>query len=281
MNDEQQFSENFEENLRIENEFLKLKLKAQFGDAFKFEGYEGLTPEIENSLLKKAMHYEDEYLNNKQITIYDRLARPAFLPIAQLTAEKLKEAVNNIFQLLEAQEIILKFNHGPYEDEVLYQFLTEEFFLQKVDKRSIPGIQSNFVYEDFKPNHYAAILKQTHAFMLHWFWRSFNESCAEISWNCVTAKGIQLTREDVINKLTMFFESFENFTNDGYNINDINFTLPTPNSIGMGYAEGTLKYDAILENGEVIEYKGAYKLYMQLEENWWSIFSFIMPGCSL
>jgi hypothetical protein len=79
----------------------------------------------------------------------------------------------------------------------------------------------------------------------------------------------------------MFFESFENFTNDGYNINDINFTLPTPNSIGMGYAEGTLKYDAILENGEVIEYKGAYKLYMQLEENWWSIFSFIMPGCSL
>jgi hypothetical protein len=49
----------------------------------------------------------------------------------------------------------------------------------------------------------------------------------------------------------------------------------------MGYAEGTLKYDAILENGEIIEYKGAYKLYMQLEENWWSIFSFIMPGCSL
>jgi hypothetical protein len=281
MNDEQHFSDDYDEHLRIENEFLRIKLKAQYGDAFQFEGTEHLTPEIENGLLKKAMEYEEEYISNKQITIFERLGKPNFLLPQNCTASDVKVELNKIIDLLTVHEIILKFNHGPYDDMVVYEFITQEFFKQKVDKRTIPGIQEIFVYEDFKPNHNAAILKQTHAFLLHWFWRSFNESCAEISWHCVSSTGEQFTREDVINKLNMFFHSFENFTNDGYNIDAIQFTPTSNKQVLMGHAEGVIKYDAILENGDIIQYKGPYKLYMQYENNWWSIFNFIMPGYSL
>jgi hypothetical protein len=49
----------------------------------------------------------------------------------------------------------------------------------------------------------------------------------------------------------------------------------------LGFSEGTLKYKAFLENGEFIQYQGPYKLYMHLEDGWWSIFNFIMPGFKL
>ena len=37
MEQEESFSDDPEENLRIENEFLKIKLKAQYGEAFEME----------------------------------------------------------------------------------------------------------------------------------------------------------------------------------------------------------------------------------------------------
>ncbi len=46
----------------------------------------------------------------------------------------------------------------------------------------------------------------------------------------------------------------------------------------MGHAEGMVKYDAVLENGETVHVEGPFKLYMQLEEEWWQIFYFHWPG---
>ena len=85
-----------------------------------------------------------------------------------------------------------------------------------------------------------------------------------------------MSREDIIARMNIFFEAFSHFKDDSYNIDNISFELQEEK--GMGFAEGMLKYDAEMDNGEVLHYKGPYKLYMQLEDNWWSIFYFIMPG---
>jgi hypothetical protein len=47
--EEEKFSEDPTENMKIENEFLKIKMKAQYGDGFFMsEGDGSLPPEIEN-----------------------------------------------------------------------------------------------------------------------------------------------------------------------------------------------------------------------------------------
>jgi hypothetical protein len=41
---EEKFSDDENENLRIENELLRIKLKAEYGDAFQMESNENLPP---------------------------------------------------------------------------------------------------------------------------------------------------------------------------------------------------------------------------------------------
>ena len=52
MEKDELFSDDPQENMRIENDFLKLKLKAQYGDAFFMESNADLPPEIENEFKK-------------------------------------------------------------------------------------------------------------------------------------------------------------------------------------------------------------------------------------
>ncbi|RYD70282.1 MAG: hypothetical protein EOP53_25700, partial [Sphingobacteriales bacterium] len=61
MKNEEKFSDNEEENLRIENELLRLKMSAQFGDAFKMESMHDVPPEIENKFLQNIMEFEEQF----------------------------------------------------------------------------------------------------------------------------------------------------------------------------------------------------------------------------
>ena len=278
MEQSENFSDDLQENLRIENEFLKIKLKAQYGDAFEMENSGNMPPEIENQFLKSMMTFEEEYTNAEYVTVFERIGQPVCKPVSEMSPAELNTALKKLIQLLIKNDISLDIVDGPYPDDLIYRFITEEFFTIKVEKKAVPGITWNFVYEEFHPNHEADIIKRAHAFLNNWFNRRFNEYCTELSWHCVTEDGMQLTREDIVAKMDVFFKAFHQFKNDGYNIDNTSFELLEDGEKGMGFAEGTLQYDAILDNGETIQYKGPYKLYMQREDSWWSIFYFVMPG---
>ncbi len=278
MEQEEKFSDDLQENLRIENEFLKIKLKAQYGDSFQMGISEDMPLEIENQFLKSMMAFEDEYANAEYVTVFERLGSPDFKCVDELDKVELSNSIKRFLKLLQNNDIKLEILDGPYDDKVIYRFITEELFSIKVESKPLAGMTCNFTYEEFHPNHKADIIKRTHSFLFNWFGRKFTEYCTELSWHCITDEGIQLTREGVIGKMNIFFEAFDQFKDDGYNINNISFELQGDVDRGMGFAEGTLKYDAVLENGEIIHYQGPYKLYLQLEDGWWSIFYFVMPG---
>ncbi|MBC7888559.1 MAG: hypothetical protein H7Z13_11820 [Ferruginibacter sp.] len=278
MEQDENFSDDLQENLRIENEFLKIKLKAQYGDAFHMENGADMPPEIENQFLKSMMAFEDEYANAEYTTVYERLGQPGYKPVSEMNNEELTAAIKSFTKLMVNNDIGLDICDGPYPDELIYRFITEELFAIKVEKKPVAGMVSHFIYEEFHPNHKADITKRTHTFFKNWFNRHFTEYCTELSWHCITADGLQMTREDIISRMNVFFEAFLQFKDDGYNIDNISYELQEETQRGMGFAEGVLKYDAVMENGEIIEYNGPYKLYLQLEDNWWSIFYFVMPG---
>ncbi|HEY5368676.1 MAG TPA: hypothetical protein VIJ75_06765 [Hanamia sp.] len=54
--EEEKFSDDPEENLRLQNDFLEMKMMAESGAWFGGEG--GLPPEIENQFLKNVMEFE-------------------------------------------------------------------------------------------------------------------------------------------------------------------------------------------------------------------------------
>ena len=68
MSQDEKFSDNEIENLQIENEMLRIKLKAQFGDAFQMESSNSLPPEIENQFLKNILAFQGAN-NTETITV--------------------------------------------------------------------------------------------------------------------------------------------------------------------------------------------------------------------
>ena len=56
--EEEKFSDDPEENLRLQNDFLKMKMMAESGAWFGGEEKVGLPPDIENQFLKNVMEFE-------------------------------------------------------------------------------------------------------------------------------------------------------------------------------------------------------------------------------
>jgi hypothetical protein len=277
--EEEKFSEDPTENMKIENEFLKIKLKAQYGDGFFMqEGDHAIPPDLENQFLKQMMNFEENYEKAEYITLYEKIGKPEYKKIEVLSENEIAEAIISLTIRMEEHGILLDLNDGPYPDEVIYKFITEELFEQEIEKESFFGGQWHFSYEEFHPNDRKEIEKNTHEFLQHWFSKGFDEYSTELAYHFITADGKQLNREAFFKQVNMFFDSFVAFNNDGYNIDEIKFELHADDDAGMGHSEGVLKYDAEMENGEMIHYEGPFKLYMQREDKYWSIMYFVMPG---
>ena len=180
--------------------------------------------------------------------------------------------------ILQKHNLALDICDGPYPDLIIYKFITEELFAHELEMNGIPGMTINFIYEEFHPNHKAEITKCTHQFLQHWFTQYFDEYATELCNEIITFEGMQLSRGELIVKMQLFFNAFQQFKDDAYNIDKVVFEIKDETNTGMGYAEGMLKYDALLEKGESIHFEGPYKLYLQMEDKWWGIFSFVMPG---
>jgi hypothetical protein len=272
-------NENEEEKdkLSIENEIMKIKLQMQFGDDFMMKTNGSLPPEIENQFLKQIMAYEDNHKNVEEVTVFERIGKPDFKKVDELNADEIGVELIRVNELMESKGIMLNICDGPYEDAVIYQFITEELFLENVEKEFVENSMCNFIYEEFHLNDKAEITKNTVQFMEHWFAREFTEHSYELANPMITAEGKVMPLPDLFKKMSLFFEAFEDFKNHKFMIGEVSFELHGEDG-GMGHAEGLVKYDAVLDNGEVIHFEGGYKLYMQRQGNWWDIFYFVMPG---
>jgi hypothetical protein len=278
MQQDDKFSDDPAENMRLENEFLKIKLKAQYGDAFFMESNADLPPEIENQFLKNMIAFEDASADGTSATVYETIGKPDYKPAEELNELELNRELKRMNTILEEHNLALDICDGPYPDLIIYKFITEELFAHEMEMGGIPGMGWNFIYEEFHPNHKVEITKCTHQFLQHWFTRNFDDYATELSSQIITADDKQMSRKDAISKMQLFFDAFKQFKDDGYNIDDVSFEINEETRQGMGFSEGVLKYDALLDKGESIHFEGPYKLYLQMEDKWWDIFSFVMPG---
>jgi len=268
-------SDDPEENLRMENELIKLKLQAELG-ATSFSA-SGLDPGLENEFLKNVMAFEENFAGRKRVLVFDLLGKPEFKRADELTGEALDIELEKLNTLLEEKNINVYFG-DEVDNRTQYQFITEELFDHETTFLPVPGMMTCFDYEEFHPNHKKDIENRATEFLKEWFERSLYEGSWELASHFILPDRTILSKADVVAKIKQVFDAYLAFNDGDYKIIDIGFQMDGES--GIGHAEGVVKYDAVLENGETIRKGGPFKLYMSNEGGWWNIFHIVFPGFS-
>lgn len=184
---EENFNDDPGQNLRIENEILKLKMQAERGALFG-GNMDDLPPEIEAEFLKNVMSFADSFDKAKQVTIYECIGKTVYKKADELRFEEIKEELAKIIELLHSKNILLEVL-GQYELSLIYKFVTEELFKQQVREVNVPGYMHSFIYEEFHPNHNIDIARTSQDFLNHWFEKVFDGNSTELADQLVTAEG--------------------------------------------------------------------------------------------
>jgi hypothetical protein len=144
-----QFSNDRQENLRIENEILKIKMQAEHGAIVGVS--HDIPPEIEHEFLRSVEAFEQASQIANFIKVYDFIGRPEFRKAADLSPAEVESELNRITDLLKQKNIILN-PIGNFEPMLMYKFITEELFDQETEDFILPGWCKNFIYEEFQPD---------------------------------------------------------------------------------------------------------------------------------
>ena len=271
--DDMPLSDDPEENLRMENELLRLKLKAELGA--ESHNVTNLNPEIENEFLKHVLAFEHNFSHAKPAKVGDLLGNPLFVKSNELDDEALELALQQVVDLLTENNMEVYFGEG-YDNRIQYEFITEELFEHETTFMPMPGMTTHFDYEEFHPNHKNDINNRAVEFIEQWFKQSLDEKSWELASHFILPDKTILSKAEVAAQFKLIFDAYTSFDKGKYFIHDTGFQLDGEN--GIGHAEGGVIYEAGLENGEKVVIQGPFKLYMQMEHGWWSIFHIVFPG---
>jgi hypothetical protein len=142
------------ENLKAENEFLKMKLMLENGAQFgKANDDSQVSPRMENEFLNYIAEFERQSQNPKYITVYDRIKKPThFKPVAEIADDDIETAWEELSEYLGKYRIYLDACSPNISTRELYRFATEELFKQEMSDMNIPGMNTNFIYDEFYPD---------------------------------------------------------------------------------------------------------------------------------
>ncbi len=270
---DERFSEDPDEQLRIENDILKLKIQAELGG--DFQGEADLPPEVENTFLKNVLEFEHKQANAEIKTLYEILKRPNIIEHYSLNDSDLINALHQLEALMEDNGIVVDYA-DEYSPRIKYRFITEELLKKEAPHIDLPGMTMHYIYEEFHPNHPIAIEQLTKAFFESWMNQTLGENSIELAHDFILEDGSMMSSKSVIDKVQMVFDAYESFHHSDYSIDTVSYELHETGT-GLGFSEGQISYSAILENGEKQFYDGHFKLFIQYD-GFWSIFYFEWPG---
>lgn len=145
----EQFSGDPNENLRMENEVLRMKLRTQFGGISTAR--EDISPIEENLFLRHVLAFEEQYANAPLKKVHEIIGSPVFEKADVLDDLTISRELERIEVLLSENNIELQFIK-PQDERLKYQFITDEFFHYEIEDVKIPGMINCFMYEEFHPD---------------------------------------------------------------------------------------------------------------------------------
>ena len=157
-------------NIEEENKFKKLKLSIEHGASYFGKGNANLPPEIEGQFLDYISNFENAYQNAKPISVFEKIGSPEFKLEATLSDDEINVELERIMDIMGQNGLALDVL-GDYENEnrLIYNFITEELFSYEIDDMNVPGMVTNFIYEEFHPNHEYDLKRDTEDFLRMFF----------------------------------------------------------------------------------------------------------------
>lgn len=278
--EEEKFSDDPEENLSMQNDFLKMKMMAESGAIFG--GSADLPSDIENQFLKNVMEFEKANSVENNRSIYQILDNPEFEDEKNLDEEKFRKEFSKLFELLKVNNINVEFNRER-NDRFKYNFITKELFQHKTSFVPVKGMSTYFLYEEFHPDHELEIKDLTNLFLDDFLERRLNENIHYINNQFLEPDGNMVSLEELIKRFQSLYEAVPAFENTSFNIEKIDFELKESEGqlAGMGFSEGVIKYDLMFRDGQRKVIDGPFKIYFSREWDCWSICFFYLAGLNL
>lgn len=281
--DEEKFSDDPEEQMRLQNDFLKMKMMAENGAIFGGNSDE-LPPGIENEFLKNVMAFEaaNSDPDAKPKTVREILGNPVFGEEQHLDDEKFEEECARLNQLLEDNSLAVGFI-APRPDRFKYNFITKELFDAEVFFAPVKGMTTNFTYEEFHPDHEMEIRDLTDQLLNDFVGKKLDVDTYYIANEFIVPDGKILPKEELMKRFHLMYEADIETDESFFNIEDIQFELKEMDEghSGMGFSEGEIKYDLIFQNGERKEIHGPFKIYFGRQWDCWNIFFFYLAGFNM
>ncbi|MFT3933562.1 MAG: hypothetical protein QM726_08115 [Chitinophagaceae bacterium] len=274
----EKFSNDAKENLRIENEILRIKIRTELGGEYEID--ENLPPELENEFLKNILAFEHRYSRIKMVKIADLLGNPSVKKAAKMDDAAIAVAYKKLEELLAQKNIVVEFTK-PRDDRFKYRFIVEELFDHETDDMEVEGMTKYFNYEEFHPDHEEEIKEYTIKFLADWFVRKTDAAKWYMEDKFIQPDGQVFAKEEMIASFRKVFAAYIAFENSGYAMGEVSFELnlkPNEANQGMGFAEGMVKYTAVLESGEKKEIEGPFKFYFSRSYGRWRIYFFYLTG---
>ncbi|MEP6948007.1 MAG: hypothetical protein ABI863_01970 [Ginsengibacter sp.] len=277
--EEEKFSDDPEENLRMQNNFLKMKMMAESGALFGGEG--GLPADIENQFLKNVMEFEKANADAKPTTIFEVLGKPDFEDETNLGEEKFKKQFSRLQKLLRKYDMNVDFGRER-DNRFKYNFITKELFEHQTAFMPVKGMSTYFSYEEFHPDHELEMTGKTSQFLNDFFERNLDADTYYINNELIEPDGNILPKEQLIKRFQSLYEVAREFENTSFNIENIQFELKDgENETSMGFSEGSVNYDMIFEDGNRQKIRGPFKIYFARKWDVWGICFFYLAGYNL
>jgi hypothetical protein len=279
--EEEKFSDDPEEQLRIENDLLRLKLQAETGA--DLHQLEDVPPEVENAFLNNILAFERQLDTVEEISIYKILNEPKdFRKEEDLDDEEIESELIRLTDLMSANRIEVDYG-TEYPARLKYKFITEELFLHETQRFDIPDMVNHYIYEEFHPNHKLTIEGVAEDFLEMWLAKAIDEESFIFSDELVSKESGVVPKKQFFGMIRNVFEAYLSFDNGKYKIDDISFEeMKDEGQIkGLGFAEGMIYYEAVLESKEIQTVHEPFKIYMMQSDIDWEIMSVVMPGLVL
>ncbi|MEO6683598.1 MAG: hypothetical protein ABIN48_12320 [Ginsengibacter sp.] len=278
--EEEKFSDDPEENLRLENEFIKMKLMAESGAIF--DNNNDLPPEIESVFLKNILEFEKQQATSKFRVIKDVLGNPFFKKEEKLNEKEFKSAYKKLQQLLRKHQFEVSFNR-PRTDRFKYHFITEELFNHETTYIFMPGMTVHFSYEEFNPDHELELKEMTERFLDDFLNKKLSADTYYIDAQLMQPDGNIISRADFMKRFEVMFEETHPFEDALYMIHGVLFELKDVDEVvsGLGSCEGKIQYDILFLNGERKQIDGSFIIYFSRMYEVWNIFYFRLAGFNI
>ncbi len=260
------------ENLRVENELLKEKLKSEFG----MKGMKSDLPdELENEWLNYIYDFEKLHKDANEISVYERLGKPEYKKISDMNDGEIALGLKRLINLMEQNNLILNFL-CEYDDRLKYEFITEELFEEKISDIRIEGMRTNFIYEEFHPNHEYDIKEAVNSFFNFFLSQEINEEHIGFIYlnEEITYKDKKMSKEDYIKILKCFREEVKPAGVEVLEFYSVNFDPEKE----YGTVSGEISY-SVLENGlPVAHVSDVFKIDLIFDEYcYWMINGISFP----